>query len=411
MPIIDRRSNLTPANARNADVAHRMVEHIAPMQQQKMQAAFRVQGIQAILYNKLVQGRKCVCHSKNNEVERLSPDGKASMGAINRVITGNTNFGVSGYSPISKDIEQDPFTAETSPLNTPNPWRGDLNNVSDRPEVGFDQIEMNPIMSDKGQFSPDLDDMFSGFDLSQLGFSDISCPICFGTGYVGGYAPFRTWRHVIIPTELDTYSFYDLPTFELSPGNHTVTVVLPRGAVTLDSFRTMLNNTPTKSKLYLDGIDLSNKRVLDFFDGKPHTLSIETDQPLTHIELQASLSNEPIYFEFPKLVKSGDLSLLDQQEPFQIVVSPDIPMLQTLDVIAETQMGKMLVVQQANPWNTRNKNMLGYECTVRVAQPQELWNILPQRRMAGQKRVLGSIPTKTKIVSGLSSGKSGGFSF
>jgi hypothetical protein len=312
---------------------------------------------------------------------------------------------------MSNDLDQNPFNALTSPLNATDPWRGDTGRVSDRPTAGFDQIEMDPILTDHGQFSPDLDPMFAGFDMSQLGFSDISCPICFGTGYAGGYAPFRAWRHVVLPTELESYSVYDLPSFELSPGSHKTTVVLPRGAVRLDSFRAMCNNQQVTATLYLDGVALSGKRVLDFFDGKPHELRIDTDNPLTHFEMQAGLSNEPVYFEIPKLTKSGDLSLLDQQEPFQIVVSPDIPMLQTLDVIAETQMGKMLVVQQANPWNTRNKNMLGYECMVRVAQPPELWNILPQRRAAGQKRVMGSMPSKTKVISGLSGSRSGGFSF
>lgn len=401
MPILDRRSPLTPANARNADVASKMVEHLAPMQQQKMMAAFRIQGIQAILYNKLVQGRPCVCHKKNNEVARLSPDGKASTGIINRVVTGNSNFGISPYSPMSKDLEQDPFTAKTSPLNLPNPWRGDLNSASDGPVAGFDQIEPDPILTDKGQFSPDLDSMFAGFDMSQLGFSDISCPICFGTGYAGGYSPFRAWRHVVLPTELDTYAFYDLPTFELSPGSHKVMVTLPKGATTLDCFRAMLNSKQVPATLYLDGVNLSGKRVLDFFDGKPHELTIETEHPITHFEMQVSLSREPVYFEIPKLTRSSDLSLLDQQEPFQIVVSPDIPMLQTLDVIAEAQLGKILVVQQANPWNTRSKNMLGYECTVRVAQPAELWNILPRRRTTGQKRTLGAAPSKSKAVSGV----------
>lgn len=131
---------------------------------------------------------------------------------------------------------------------------------------------------------------------------------------------------------------------------------------------------------------------------------------MTHLEMQFGLSKEPVYFEIPKLTKTSDISLLEQQEPFQIIVSPDIPHLDSMDIIADSQLGKILIVQNANPWNTRNRNMLGYECQVRVAQPQELWNILPRRRhVTGQKRVRAAAPTKGVVPSGLSTLK--GFTF
>ena len=246
---------------------------------------------------------------------------------------------------------------------------------------------------------------------SILGISDVSCPICFGSGYVGGYAPFRTWRHVIVPSELDTNSFYELPDLELSAGTHRVMVTLPRGAVILDVFRTMCKDKVTASKFYLDGIEVTNRRILDYCDGAPHELKIVTAEPLTHVEMQAALSKEPIYFEFPKRTKSADISLLEQTDPFQIVVSPDVPLLQSLDIISESQNGKILIVQSVNPWNTRNHQMLGWECQVRVVQPQELYRILPFRRhVAGQKRTDYAIPSKAQATSGLSVVR-GGFQF
>lgn len=402
MPVLDRKSpGLVPNNARNADVASRLIDQIAAMQQQRTQAAHRVQGIPAILYSRINQGRPCLCHKHNNETARLSPDGKASTGAINRAIAGNTNFGISKYNPQEQDIELDPYDAPTSPLGV-NQWGGDLNIVGGI-EVGNNQVEIEATMGDNGQFSPDFDDMFKNFDMSTLGFSDVSCPICFGTGYVGGYSPFRTWRHVVVPTELQTDSFFDLPSFELSRGTHKVTVTLPKGAISVDAFRVMLNTKPVPATIYVDGtnITVNNYPVIRFFDGRPHELTIECDGPLTHIELQAAVSSESVYFEIPKLTRTADISFLDQQEPFQIIVSPEIPSLQSLDIIAEQQLGKVLIVQQANQWNTKNKQMLGWDCQVRVAQPQELWNILPQRRTTSQKRTMGSRPAKLTNLSGM----------
>lgn len=410
MPIVDRRGALTPANMRNADVAHRLIEDIAPMQQSRMQSAFRVAGVQAVLYTRLTQGRPCICHRQNNEASRLSPDGKASSGAIDRIITGNSNFGIGSYSTHTRDLNENPYKTETSPGNQSNKYRGDLNRVGSILDDEFNQLEEEPILGDNGQFSPDLEDMFDGFDMSQLGLSDISCPICFGTNYVGGFSPFRSWRQVLLGTDLRSTSYFDLPSFTLSPGVHYANITLPRGATVLDVCRTMNGKTQTLSQMFVDGVDITRSRFLDFCDGRPRVLRIETDSPLTHVEIQLGLSDEPVFFEFPKKSKSSDMSLLEQTDPFQIIVSPDIPSLAAMDVIMESQSGKLLIVQATTPWSTRNKNMLGFECQVRVAQPQELWNILPKRRhVTGQKRVLGASPSKARPSSGLANTK--GFSF
>ncbi len=404
MPIIDRRNSLTPANMRNADVARRLIESVAPMQQSRMQSAIRANGIDGILYSRLSQGRPCVCHRQNVEAAKLSPDGKASTGAIDRIITGNSNFGISSYSPMAEPDLGSP--KPTSPGHKHNEWLGVANNVPSILDEEFDDLEEGPILGDNGQFSPDLADMFDNFDLSQLGLSDVSCPICFGTNVVGGYSAFRAWRHVVLSIDMETVSSYqELPAFALTPGTHKFKVTLPRGAVGLDVCRTMNGKDQTPSQFFLDGVDITRSRFQDYCDGKPHEFKIVTKHPLTHIEMQAPLSLEPMFFELPKLTKSADISFLDQTEPFNIVVSPDVPRLESMDLIAESQSGRILIVQQANPWNTRNKNMLGFECQVRVAQPQELWNLMPRRRhVTGQKRVLNARPTKAKPISGLVKG-------
>lgn len=404
MPLVDRHSRLTPQNMRNADVAHHLTEYIAPQQQAKMMSAFRVQGIEAILLSKLTQGRPCTCVRKNNEVIRLDADGKASTGAINRAVTGHSNFGISDYDPGSRSQDEfsDIYDDPTSPRDALHQWLGDLNQSGVGDGDPINQAELEPTLGDQGQFSPDLEDLLQGFDMGHLGLSDVSCPICFGTSYVGGYSPFRGWRHVIVPSELETDAYLDLSTFALSPGTHSTTVTLPRGAIILDAFRTFNGDKVTQSRFWLDNEEVTTRRVLDKCDGRPHKLVIVTEEPLTHMEMQAGLSHEPVYFEIPKLTKSSDLSLLEQQEPFQILLSPDIPHIQTMDIILESQRGKVLVVQNGNPWNTRNQNMLGFEAQVRVAQPQELWRILPFRRhITGQKSVRSASPSKQKATSGV----------
>jgi hypothetical protein len=133
---------------------------------------------------------------------------------------------------------------------------------------------------------------------------------------------------------------------------------------------------------------------------------------MTHFEAQAGLNPEPVYFEFPRRNKTQDISLLEKQEPFQILLSPECPQVDTLDIIAETQSGKLLIVGTVNPWQTRNRNFLGQDVQVRVAQPQELWRILPVRGhvMSRDQTTNAATPSKGQSISGLGSG-SNGFSF
>ena len=401
MPIVDRSSRLVPANARNSDVARRLLEEVTPLQQARQLAAHRVQGIEALLYSGLHSGRQCPCMTANTDVAKLSPDGKASPGAINRVLSGNSNFGISPYDP--RTPLADPNVADdqgqVSPMDELKDWFGVENRVQDR----ANQIETVPTVGDDGQFSPDLDDMFGDIDMSQLGISDVSCPICFGTHYVGGYSPFRSWRQVLIAKDFATNSYFDLPTMNLTPGQHTAQITLPKGAIKLESFTAYNGALQAKATLALDGTTITPSNVLTFCDGLPHTLAITSTDPFTHFEAQFAMSAEPIYFEIPKLMRNADISLLEQQEPFQIVVSPDVPHMHSLDIIAESQLGKILVVTSVNPWNTRTRQMLGWECQVRVAQPQELWRILPFRPpITGQKTVRSAtVPNRSKVTSGL----------
>jgi hypothetical protein len=229
-----------------------------------------------------------------------------------------------------------------------------------------------------------------------MGITDISCPICFGSGYVGGYQAFRGFRRVMVPSDMQTSSIYMLPKLTLTPGTHTCSLVLPKGVLSLDVVRTFDEAQVTLSKFYVDGVDMTNRSWLPYFNGQLHTITIQTTQPLTHFEIQGAVSNEPVYFEFPKRANSSDISLLEQAEPFQVLLSPDCPDINTLDVIAEGQLGKLLVVQGVNDWYTKQRRMLGTECQVRVAQPQELFRILPQRKTMGQKATITSPVTKSK---------------
>jgi hypothetical protein len=418
VPLLDKRSNLTSADARAADVAAAMVEHVSSIQQQRMISAFRVQGFQSILYNRLSQGIACSCKSAEKTVAaKLNPDGKADVGTINRVLTGEAKFGIGAYNPLSPEAEFDDndnfHDAETSPNNAMNQWLGDLRKAG--PDDGSNNLIVDePTMTETGQFSPDLDELFRTFDYGSMGLSDISCPLCFGSGYVGGFSPFRGWRQVVDATRMSTTSTLDLTSnpLALRPGTYTFTLTLPFGAAVLDVFRVMNGSQMVRAQILIDGTDTMNKRVLNYFDGQPHLITVNSDSPVTHFEAQAGLNPEPVYFEFPRRNRTQDIALLEKQEPFQIIMSPECPYVDTLDVIAETQSGKLLIVGAVNPWQTRDRNALGQEVQVRVAQPAELFRILPVRGhvMTKDQTTNAAVPSKGQSTSGLGS-DTNGFSF
>ena len=404
MPIIERSNNrLLPANARAADVASQAVEGIMSIQQDRTLNAFRVQGYQGILYSHLKQGKTCSCQSSNKTLNtRLGEDGKAPLGMINELLSGQMSFDVSAYGSNNK----------ASDLNATSPsaqgvFQGVFDNVALPGTYGSQRdVLAGKSQGDNGQLNTvDIDSLIQNFDTSVLGFTDVSCAVCFGTGFIGGFSPFNTNRLVFTVTDANyiTPSAIDYLAKPWSCESETFTIqtVLPQGAVSLDSFRVLYGFNTLNANFSIDNVAVTMpQQVLAFCDGKSHTIKItivpnlnSSDEYLanpnwTHVELQFATSETSAFFEFPKLSKGSDIAQFEQLEPFQIILSPNIPSVISLDVIVESTFGKALVVQNSNWWNSRNRNVLGWECQVRAIQPTELYRILPRRG-----RILTKQPT------------------
>lgn len=387
MPFVDNTNNrVLAANARAADVAEKAVKEIMPVMQQRNYDAFRVQGIEAIHYNRLSSGRKCVCQSVQKQVNGLlGKDGKADIGTINALITGNTDFGVTPYNFNQQRVTGQ--TGQTSPQAPVNKYQGVFDLLSDGQELPLADLlgERKSGFGDNGPVdATNIDEMVADFDASSFGFSDIACPICFGTGYVGGYTPYHGHRQVLTTTDLqiEPTGRLDLTKapFVAYAKSFNVILKLPRGAIGIDVFRVLNGAEPVGAVFSIDGTTLTNSmQVLNFCDGKQHLLNASNLSEFTHLEMQFNLSTESVYFEFPKRPSSNNTALLEQTEPFNIILSPNVPIMESRDIIVEQMLGKILVVQNVNPWNSRDRNVIGWEAQVRVIQPQELYRIMPGR--------------------------------
>lgn len=386
-------NKVLPANSRVVDTAERAVTEIIPIQQRRYMNAFRVQGIEVLVYNLLVQGRPCSCQSAGKQINgMLNEEGKASVSDINRIITGNTEFSVTPYSE-----GYDPaLPEETSPWSTGNKYQGVWDLVNKDPSNPFQHnTEGGPdVFGDDGPKQKiDLNELLGETDNTMYGHSDTACAICFGSGFVGGYSASHSFRHVIpandVIVENGTLDMLARPLQVTNAYSWTQRVTLPKGAVSVDS-TTVWNNFELVPGLWtIDGAPVKTDRQwLAFCDGRPHLLKFTFFAPanFTHVELQFAMSSESQYFEFPRRPSSANTDLLERMEPFQIVMSPNVQQLSDQDIIVESQQGKVLVVQNVSEWHTRQLNVLGPEARVRVIQPQEPFRILPARgRITAQK--------------------------
>jgi hypothetical protein len=396
MPVRERSNyRLLPANARAADVAEKAVNEIIPIQQRRYYDAFRVQGIAAVHYTNLKTGRKCNCQSSQKQINGLlNEQGKASEGHINELLTapsgaaktnGSFSFNITPYNQDQAKLGV-PST-QTSPFAPVNKNQGVFDIVTPDDDFGFADNVVSEGFGDNGPVSDlDLDAMVGDFDASAFGYSDVSCPVCFGSGFVGGYTPYHAHRQVLTVADMQMDAHGEIDMLKRPWVAHTigfsVIVILPRGAIGVDAFRLWNMADVVNVPILLDGQALtSTTQLLSKCDGRPHVVSVSVPAgfSFTHLEMQFNLTTESVYFEFPRRGSSADTALLEQMEPFQIIVSPNLPAIDSEDVIVESQLGKVLLVQNSNPWNSRNRAVLGWEVQVRVIQPQELYRILPRR--------------------------------
>lgn len=386
MPVRSRSNNrILPANSRSVSVAQKGVQEITPVFQTRYQNAFMVQGTQGVVYNRLEQGVKCTCGAAHlNLAGRLGTDGKLSEGAITEMMLGAP----SGIRPYA---QQKP-AGISSPYAPESKWQESGYDAGDSVNSNFNTTNLViPLFSEESfkddgpERELDLDAIVGEFDAGSLGISDVACPICFGSAFVGGFSPMYGYRKVVHvgqmqmsqrDSEIDTTA---RPWRAIS-SHLEFKLVIPAGIIGIDACRLFNMDLIVPAIIKFDGQTITNHLIVGFA-GKQVTVTIDFDKPtyVTHFEFQANLSAESAYIELPKLPQSADLSKLDSTDPFQVLLSPNVPRIFKQDVIVETKSSRALVVGAVTPWSTLQKLNLGWEAMVRVAQPQELYRLLPQR--------------------------------
>jgi hypothetical protein len=216
-----------------------------------------------------------------------------------------------------------------------------------------------------------------------FGYTDSSCPVCFGSGYIGGFNVFRGWRTVLVPYEPSallppeaTLELQDKPASVECTECSWVNVRLPLGVVSVDRIQVFHDDRPVPgSQLHVDGVPItSDAQFLGFCDGRPHLLRVSLTETgrISHLEIQLNQSEQSANFELPRQTKNSNMGLLERTDPFQVVFSPLISLVKAQDIVVESVTGRILQVKGCTSWNDRRATILGWEADVRPTQPQEI---------------------------------------
>lgn len=411
MPLIRRTNNrVGPANDRVVDVARQAISNVLDVQARRYENAFQVHGFNGILYRTKERGLTCACCSSEKQAASgLSPDGKAERGTLNSLLL-DSNFGVRPYgtrrappSELAADLGLEGVDLSREFIHDQHP---SLDRITGSYQDHYGRSDKDPkvktlVSKGEGPNGPtstgddDLDNIIDDLSADTVN-TTLACPICFGTGFVGGYDVYLGHRAVFSSASADlkvvgSLDFSGEVPFFAAREFRVENLLLPRNVSGVDSFRVWNYDEVVPATFTLDGNPISHEsEIMPYCDGNSNHILVArfsaSNTKFTHFEIQFNQSENWPLFEFPKVTKNANQNLLENFDPFTINLSPRIPQIASKDVITESTYGKALLVGQVTPWNTRSRDVLGWDAEVRVVQPMEMFNLLPRRmRIASQR--------------------------
>lgn len=384
-------TNNKPAarNRRAVDTAQNSLASVIPIANDQYHNAFKIVGFPIVVYNKLKAGRKCSCHSSESIGGVLDGNGNLDESAINELLTASPNS-VQKYG--YRDSQRVSGSASNDHPSSYSKLAPQFDNIS----TDVDDTLSNWIESDettwgsKGLVKPDLvTDDTPGEGIFGLSTTS-SCPICFGTGFVGGFSTTDSTRIIVD----STYPNLNLAGSALDLTNYPNTIelneylsfecTLPKGAVAVDAFKVWNLSENVTGECQFETLVGSSwvalTSILDYCLGKPLTFRVSGVNVLSHIEIQLQVSTNDVLVELPRLQDTGNSESIDRTGDISVNITPKLPALSAFDCIADGKNGKIWVVKDCTFWNDNNIKNLGWDANLRVSQPMEIFAILPIRR-------------------------------
>ncbi len=409
MPLVTRTVPIPgPRNNRAAAVAQERLSAIVPLAQQESLNSIGVNAFPSLIYHLLTPGggKVCTCSrvlDTSKDAPLFDANGNASSEHITSLLEGS-QFGIIDYGkkPTGGNVigsRGGPFTAPVDDVIAP-PTATTISPTD--PTIG----EVVDISHDS-------------FEVPTEAYGNGACPVCFGTGVVGGFQVYGGRRIVVDSTHTGLQlnagvtvdqleAPYDLLFFGVG-ANAAFTMTLPYLGV-VQSVRTFHKRELVPFLVQIqDGSGVwqpfDPTTASTYMDGLPHNFRLLSPYPeegrLTYLEIQITQS-DLVPIDFSKLSRTGDLSILDPLQDVQLCIPPTIPYLYPGDIVADSIYGKLWRIKTVEYNNTLKRN-LAFQCDARLVQEYEflhqLW--IPPRQDYAQvslePRAVNQTPSTTLI--------------
>jgi len=378
------------------DPSIKTLDSVIPIANDQYNNAFRVVGFPVIVYNKLTSGVKCSCHSSENIGSMLTSDGNMDEASITELLTGSpTSIQKYGYRNSARE-DGSQSNDHPVPYNTIPPHFDNISSTADDTLSNWIETD-ETTWGSSGLSKPETTDSIPD-DENVFGLStSTSCPICFGTGFVGGFSTTDAVRIVIDSTN---------KSINLSGGSINITeypntielneylqfsCILPFGAISVDAFKVwnlvddITNECSFEISVNNIWVDLAD--ILKYCDGRQHQIRLSGPSIISHIEIQFKISDKDILIELPRLMDTGNSESIDRTGDISVNITPRLPILSAFDIITDSRNHKVWIVKDCTSWNDNNTKTLGWDANLRVCQPMENYISLPIRKPEADRNI------------------------
>jgi hypothetical protein len=357
-----------------------VIDAVTPIIQQQNHNALQVASYPILLFKRLAGGRPCTCSMAvptSHSAPQYDEEGRASNAVVDSIIN-QAKFGIEDYNPEMLGTN----------LSTQQ-------NVAPTPNIGYGPVV---VPEEEG-------DLVSETSLNA--FNAGACPVCFGTGFVGGYHFVQGQRWVF-----DALMISDSDGVEVdrSTGPYTMRFTHDQAYV---SFR-VLAPAPYSPRL-LPKISLFDNFTPVSFNSGPVRLGVTHDNPavapydlgpsplaeagwitltirasdlqspdLTHVEVTLPLANRPLFVDIPNTQFTFDAARVQQIPSTTVTLPPTAPALMPFDVLCDLKSGTHWMVTSARAVHPSSGQVWSQEADVRPLEPHEPLSALPLPELGWQ---------------------------
>ena len=363
MPIINvsavrSRRQILPRNERLKEVSRHTIDHLSALQRRHNENALVANGIPCVVYVRLKHGRPCSCAK---ETSILSEDGLMSDRNIDLLLRGG-------------DVVVKPYASEDDSQEGAQFFEDQLDSIEEEDEE-YEDFEEND------------------YETSVFGGESTSCGVCMGSDIAGGYDIFNGKRIVLDTTAEHTTNGIvdrnDSPnSFKLTPGQQLTfpQILFPYSPVKVDLVRVKNNLDNLAPSAYMveatrgdTWLDLRREDYQQWiFDGRRHDIrvTVKEDSVFTHLEMQCTLTEEPVYINMSRVSEQYDPLILNQASPVQVTLPMGLGSLPPLSVIRDLRSNNHWLVTSVDPLKTAEGKVWAVDSSIRVVQEYEIYNAL-----------------------------------